>query len=36
VAHPYNRVAHVANGVLVTGGGLTVTYEVTEFHGHKV
>jgi hypothetical protein len=36
VAHPYNRLAHVASGVLVSLGGLTVKYEITEFSGRKL
>lgn len=36
VSNPRGRLAHVANGVVVTGGGLTLTYEATRLSGEEV
>lgn len=35
VSNPRGRIAHVANGVTVTGGGLTITYEATKLSGDE-
>jgi hypothetical protein len=35
VANPRGRIAHIASGVQVTGGALTVRYECTTLRGHR-
>ena len=35
VSNPRDRIAHVANSIAVSGGGVTVTYICTSLHGSR-